>query len=65
MLKKKIRDCRIYLPFSHFKNNGFDFQIIIPSQGKANVSITLFENKKKKFKQFVRMIIKRTGIFQI
>ena len=46
-MKKKIRDCRIYLPFLHFKNNGFEFQRIIPPQGKENVSIRLFENNKK------------------
>ena len=35
------------MPFSHFKNNGFEFQRIIPPQGKENVSIRLFENNKK------------------
>ena len=46
-VEKKIRDCRIYSRFSHFKNNGFEFQRIIPPQGKENVSIRLFENNKK------------------
>ena len=26
---KKTRDCKIYLPFSHYKGNGFEFQRII------------------------------------
>ena len=47
MLKKKIRDCIIYSPFSHFKNNGFEFQRIIPPQGKENVSTRLFKKNKK------------------
>ena len=63
-VEKKIRDCRIYSPFSHFKNNGFKFQRIIPPQGKENVSIRLLK-KIKKFKQFLRMIIKNPGMFQI
>ena len=46
-VEKKIRDCRIYSPFLHFKNNGFEFQRIIPPQGKENVSIRHFENNKK------------------
>ena len=66
-VEKKIRDCKIYLPFSHFKKNGFEFQRIIPPQGKVNVSIRLFENNNnnRKTKQFLRMIIKKTGMFQI
>ena len=63
-LKKKIRDCRIYLPFSHFKNNGFEFQRILPPSGKENISIRLYENKKK-IKQFLCMIIKKISMFQI
>ena len=46
-VEKKIRDRRIYLPFSHFKNNGFEFQRIIPPQGKENVSIRPSEKNKK------------------
>ena len=26
---KKITDCKIYSPFSHFKGNGFDFKRLI------------------------------------
>ena len=25
-VEKKIRDCKIYSPFSHYKGNGFEFQ---------------------------------------
>ena len=35
------------MPFSHSKNNGFEFQRIIPLQGKENVSIRLLENNNK------------------
>ena len=31
----------------HFKNNGFEFQRILPPSGKENVSIRLSENNKK------------------
>ena len=31
----------------HFKNNGFEFQRILPPSGKENVSIRLYENNKK------------------
>ena len=26
MLKKEIRDCKIYSPFSHYKGNGFELE---------------------------------------
>ena len=38
---KKNRYCRIYSPFPHFKNNGFEFQRILLPSGKENVSIRL------------------------
>ena len=28
-VEEKIRDCKIYSPFSHYKGNGFEFQRII------------------------------------
>ena len=46
-VEKKIRDCKIYSPFSHFRNNGSEFQRIIPPSGKENISIRLYENNKK------------------
>ena len=46
-VEKKIRHCRIYSPFLHFKNNGFAFQRILPPSEKENVSIRLYENNKK------------------
>ena len=49
LLKKKIRDCRIYLPFLHFKNNGFEFQRILPPSGKVNTSIRQFVCYKNYF----------------
>ena len=52
IVEKKIRDCRIYLPFLHFKNNGFEFQRILPPSGKENVSIRLYENAKKNSNSF-------------
>ena len=44
---KKIRDCKIYLPFSHFKGNGFEFQRIIGKDKNDKVSVSLFYNNKK------------------
>ena len=60
LLKKKLETA----PFPHFKNNGFEFQRIIPPQGKENVSIRLFENNKKIQTVFTHDY-KKTGMFQI
>ena len=45
--KKKNRDCKIYLPFSHYKGNGFEFQRIIEPKKNHLISISLFDNDKK------------------
>ena len=42
-LKKKIKDCKIFLPFTLFKDNGFEFERFIAVKSK-DVSIRLFEN---------------------
>ena len=43
---KRIKDCKIYLPFSHFKGNGFEFQRIGPKKNDT-VSVSLFDDNKK------------------
>ena len=44
---KKIKDCKIYSPFSHFKGNGFEFQRIIGPKKNDTVLVSLFDNNKK------------------
>ena len=44
---KKIKDCKIYSLFSHFKGNGFEFQRIIGPKKNDTVSVSLFDNNKK------------------
>ena len=44
---KRIRDCKLYLPFSHFKGNGFEFQRIIGPKKNDTVSVNLFDYNKK------------------
>ena len=44
---KKNRDCKIYLPFSHYKGNGFEFQRIIEPKKNHLISVSLFDNNKK------------------
>ena len=47
LLKKKIKDCKIYSPFSHFKGNGFEFKRIIGQEKKDTVTIRLFDDYTK------------------
>ena len=42
-VEKKIKDCQIFLPFTLFKDNGFEFERFIAPKSK-DVSIRLFEN---------------------
>ena len=44
---KKIKDCKIYSLFSHFKGNGFEFEILIGPKENDTVSVSLFDNYKK------------------
>ena len=44
---KKIRDCKIYSSFSHYKGNGFEFQRIIGPKKNDLISVSLFDNNKK------------------
>ena len=46
-IEKKIRDYKIYSPFSLFKDNGFEFERSIGQYKKDNVSIRLFDNYTK------------------
>ena len=46
-VEKKIRDCKIYSPFSHYKGNGFEFQRIIGPKKNDSISVSLFDNNKK------------------
>ena len=44
---KKITDCKIYSPFSHFKGNGFEFKRLIGPKKNDTVTVSLFDNDKK------------------
>ena len=44
---KRIRDCKIYSPFSHYKGNGFEFQRIAGPKKNNLISVSLFDNNKK------------------
>ena len=44
---KKIKDCKIYSSFSHYKGNGFEFQRTIGPKKNDTVSVSLFHNNKK------------------
>ena len=46
-VKKKIKDCKIYSPFSHYKGNGFEFQRLVGPKKDDTVSVSLFDNNKK------------------
>ena len=43
-VEKKIKNCKIFSPFSLLKGNGFDFERFVPPKSKDNVSIRLYEN---------------------
>ena len=45
--KKKIKDCKIYSPFSHYKGNGFEFRRLVWPKKDYTVSVSLFDNNKK------------------
>ena len=47
MYKKKIRDYKIYSPFSHYKGNGFEFKRLIGPKKEDTISVSLFDNYKK------------------
>ena len=44
---KKITDCKIYSPFSHFKGNGFEFKRIMGPKKNDTVTVSLFDDNKK------------------
>ena len=44
---KKVIDCKIYSPFSHFKRNGFEFKRLIRPRKYDTVTVSLFDNDKK------------------
>lgn len=46
MIEKKIRDYKIYLPFSHFKGNTFRYERIIGTDKKKLIEIKLTDNYK-------------------
>ena len=45
--ENKIRDCKIYVPFSQFKNSGFEFKRLIGPDKTNNISARLYKNNKK------------------
>ena len=46
VIEKKIRDYKIYLPFSHFKGNTFRYERIISTDKKKLIEIKLTDNYK-------------------
>ena len=50
---KKIADCKIYFPFSHFKENGFEFKRLIGPKKDDTVTVSLFDNDKKMKTTFI------------
>ena len=46
-MKKKIRNCKIYSPFSHYKGNGFGFKRLIGPKKEEKISVSLFDAYKK------------------
>ena len=47
LLQKKIRNCKIYSPFSHYKGNGLKFKRIIGPKKEGAISVSLFDDYKK------------------
>ena len=46
-VEKKIRDCKIYLPCSHYKGNGFQFKRLIGPTKEDKISVSLFDDYKQ------------------
>ena len=46
-MQKKIRDCKIYSPFSHYKGNGCEFKRLIGPKIEDTISVSLFDDFKK------------------
>ena len=46
-VEKKIKDCKIFSPFTLFKGNGFEFERFVPPKSKDIVSLRLYENNTK------------------
>ena len=44
---KRITDCKIYSPFSHFKGNGFEFKRKVGPKKNDTVMVSLFDDNKK------------------
>ena len=42
-----IGDCKIYSPFSHYKENGFEFKRLIGPKKEDKILVSLFDNYKK------------------
>ena len=55
---KRITDCKIYSPFSHFKGNGFEFKRIIRPK-KMIQSRLVFLMITKKSKLYLYIILKK------
>ena len=64
MLKKEIRDCKIYSPFSHYKGNGFEFKRLIGPKKKTKFRL-VFLITTKKLRLHLYIIIEIYGIIQI
>ena len=62
-VEKKIRDCKIYLLFSHYKGNGFEFKRLIGHKREDKILVILFDNYKKIKTPFMHNY--RYGIIQI
>ena len=53
---KKIKDCQIYSPLSHFKGNGFEFEGLIGPKKDDKISVSLFDNYKNVKFTFIHKI---------
>ena len=56
---RKVTDCKIYSPFSHFQGNGFEFKIIVGPKKNDTVTVSLFDDNKKKSKLYLYIILKK------
>ena len=55
---KRITDCKIYYPFSHFKGNGFEFKRIVGPKNMLQSRLVFFVITKKT-KLYLYIILKK------
>ena len=55
---KRITDCKIYSPFSHFKGNRFEFKRIVGPKKMTQLRL-VFQMTTKKSKLYLYIILKK------